>query len=166
MKIYFREPTPGTSGYFPILINCKLSARLKYKGHLIIDYFDTIINKPKYIPNMFDKILDFLKMVSRNTWDNQKWKELNSIGYVYFIKNGEYNQVKIGWSDRPSIREKELQTGNPNQLKIIGVLPSQESSVETFLHDRYKIYHIRGEWFKYEGELKTFIEDSGRILFL
>ena len=60
MKIYFKEPSPSTSGYEPIKTKYKLMERLGEVAKIDLSYFNDIEQKPKYIPNILDKILDYL----------------------------------------------------------------------------------------------------------
>ena len=166
MKIYFKEPSPATSGYDPIMINCELMDRLKKKATISIDYFDNIVSKPKYIKNSFYKILEFFKMKKGGKWEEDALKEIKKMGYVYFYQNGIFSQVKIGYSKNPHGRRGGLQTGNPNPLNLIGVMSATGRSVENFLQKKFKKYHTGGEWYKYIGELKEFIEDGQNVLLI
>lgn len=66
---------------------------------------------------------------------------------VYFIRAGSTNMVKIGFTDRDvESRLRELQTANPEPLKIIRVIPGDEH-VEQKYHLRYWQYNKSGEWF-------------------
>lgn len=81
--------------------------------------------------------------------------------YVYIIHHRETSMIKIGLSDDPMSRLKEIQTGNGNALTLRYVLacPSRESasSIERLLHKRYGRYRATGEWFKVPCE--TVISD-------
>ena len=72
------------------------------------------------------------------------------ISYIYIITNGE--DYKVGVSVNPKRRIKQLQTGNPETLKIAATfkLPADKVySLEKEAHReiQYK-YQKRGEWFK------------------
>ena len=73
---------------------------------------------------------------------------------IYFISNKK--QVKIGFSNNPQERLCELQTANPLKLKLIGTLNGSYPT-ESELHKVFKKFHIRGEWFRYDGFLKCCI---------
>ena len=67
--------------------------------------------------------------------------------FIYIIAN-ESNEFKIGIGKDPSIRIKQLQTGNPQPLKILYMREIHfASKVETNLHIHYKEYRQHGEWF-------------------
>jgi len=66
--------------------------------------------------------------------------------WIYFIEST--NGVKIGRSKNPDKRILELQTANPNQLKLIKKIPTKWSSrVEKILHRTFNEYNLGGEWF-------------------
>lgn len=75
---------------------------------------------------------------------------------IYFIGNGR-GQVKIGFSLRPFERLKMLQTASPDTLEILAMAPGREDK-EKFYHEKYREYHINGEWFEQGDKLKIEIE--------
>lgn len=83
--------------------------------------------------------------------DKRDYRDRN--GKVYFIQAEHGGPVKIGWSDSPSYRLRELQTGNPYKLVIRKTLPggpTREAEVhEDFAHARIGA----SEWFKPVPEL-------------
>jgi len=81
-----------------------------------------------------------------------KLKGLEMSHYVYFITYArEENPVKIGITKDMQRRLGELQTGNPNLLKIGYHYELQDEQyalkLETMLHKRYAIRQLQGEWF-------------------
>ena len=75
---------------------------------------------------------------------------------LYFILHGDF--VKIGQAIDPHKRLKELQTGAPEKLKILAIIP-KKGGMEGFCHKKLKHLHSRGEWFKYTDEINAFIEE-------
>lgn len=77
---------------------------------------------------------------------------------VYFLQSADPDApVKIGYTERPS-RERlsEAQTFSAEKLYIlIETLGSRDD--ETALHRRFATLNIRGEWFRYEGELRELV---------
>lgn len=71
--------------------------------------------------------------------------------YVYMIQAG-YGGIKIGVSNNPEKRLKELQTSNHKPLHIVVKFPFKNTNdayiFEKFLHERFAKYQMRGEWFK------------------
>ena len=87
-------------------------------------------------------------------------KEKTKINYmdidkqkVYIIRNGTTNKYKIGISKDIDKRKKQLQTGNPNELKILfrcKIDPGiKAKDVELIIHSFLKENNKweRGEWF-------------------
>ena len=70
--------------------------------------------------------------------------------YVYIIEC--QGKLKIGKSQNPEQRLKELNTGNPNKLRLIHCekFASQKASseAEAMMHYYFEAEKIRGEWFK------------------
>ncbi len=68
---------------------------------------------------------------------------------VYCIQQGVSGPVKIGWtSHNPVVRLQNLQTGNPEPLKLLGVIRAVNArEIEEALHDRLIEHWIRAEWF-------------------
>jgi integrase len=67
---------------------------------------------------------------------------------VYFIQSGD--RVKIGWSADVSDRITALQTGTPEPLHVIHVIPGEREDERRF-HIEFAAQRIRGEWFRLEG---------------
>lgn len=66
---------------------------------------------------------------------------------VYVIQH-ELGPVKIGIADDPEQRLGELQVGSPFELRLRQTkTPRDAEKVERYLHQRFKKYHMRGEWF-------------------
>lgn len=76
-------------------------------------------------------------------------------GFVYFIKCGEF--VKIGRSEDPSGRLRQLRIGNPLDLTLLHTVPG-DVFTEAEFHGKFSKYHHRFEWFRLEGELWEWIE--------
>lgn len=66
---------------------------------------------------------------------------------VYFIQRGTDGPVKIGHSKRVSARLAGLQSGCPEPLSLIGILPGGRKK-EMELHAKYADLRLTGEWFK------------------
>jgi len=71
------------------------------------------------------------------------------LGKVYFIRCKETGRVKIGWTTKPSMRLKALQTCSPTDLELVKIQPGTKQD-EWQLHIRFAAHHIRGEWFTSE----------------
>ena len=78
-------------------------------------------------------------MLKKDTKDND---------HLYFIQSDNTGSIKIGRSIDPEKRLKDLQTGNPNKLKLIQVIENK-GYLEKPLHKELKQFKIRLEWFDY-----------------
>ena len=77
-------------------------------------------------------------------------------GVVYFIADGT-GRVKIGFTNRSvKLRAKELNPNGP-ALQIVATIAGTYE-LERELHLRFLPLHTGGEWFKYEGGLKRFLD--------
>lgn len=83
---------------------------------------------------------------------------------IYIIKAQETNLVKIGFTKFKDINKRidNLSTGCPF---IIDILLFIEGTLEDerLLHNRFKHLHYNKEWFKYEDELKNYVENSQHL---
>jgi hypothetical protein len=72
----------------------------------------------------------------------------NSKDHLYFIQSDVTGAIKIGRSNDPDRRIKDLQTGNPYKIKLIQVLENK-GHLEKALHKELKKFKIQLEWFDY-----------------
>ncbi len=79
-------------------------------------------------------------------------------GYVYFIQGYCGGAIKIGYSKEPETRLKSLQTGYPDTLRILLLVPGSEKT-EQYFHMKFEIYKLQGEWYKPDQVLLDYIED-------
>ncbi len=77
---------------------------------------------------------------------------------IYFVHNKTRNAVKIGFSENSERRFLALQTVSLDDLKLIGEIEG-DRTVEKLLHQRFKEFRIRGEWFLASHELMEYIRD-------
>jgi hypothetical protein len=72
--------------------------------------------------------------------------------FVYAAVDGS-GRVKIGISNNPERRVKELSIGNADELKLIFTKKATGNgySDEITLHEKCEEFHIRSEWFKPES---------------
>lgn len=81
-------------------------------------------------------------------------------GYIYFIQ-GEYGgAIKIGYSTDPGKRLKELQTGHPDTLIVLLMIPGSEAT-ERALHRRFNISRLKGKWFRPDDHVIEAIKELG-----
>lgn len=68
--------------------------------------------------------------------------------YVYAIRNKTTRRVKLGISQNPERRLKELQIGNDCELELVAFRKAENRfKDEKALHRENAPYHVRSEWF-------------------
>lgn len=73
---------------------------------------------------------------------------------TYIISDGQ--RVKIGRSNNPDGRRKQLQTAHASTLVL---LLSLDDNREKELHQRFAKHRERGEWFTLAADIQAFIDD-------
>ena len=87
----------------------------------------------------------------------QEWElDTDHECHIYFLRCQD--SVKVGYSKNPVQRLQALQTANPNPLEFLYSFPSFQH-VERIIHQELSEHHIKLEWFKYNDEVKQYIED-------
>jgi DNA-binding transcriptional ArsR family regulator len=82
------------------------------------------------------------------------------MGSVYFIRELVSGHVKIGWtSGRPQSRLRTLQVAHPHDLVLLGYIPGDKAT-ERALHEKYAHLRLRGEWFRYDDDLRALVESQ------
>lgn len=76
---------------------------------------------------------------------------------IYFIYCAAQRAIKIGVADDPAARLQSLQTGCPDRLTLLVVIPGGRPE-EAALHGRFKDIRLRGEWFRESPELMEEID--------
>lgn len=82
-------------------------------------------------------------------------------GHIYFIQSQGNCAIKIGFTLDVERRARELQTGSPESLEIVGAMPGTVRD-EKALHRHFHADHIRGEWFEASAALIDYIEENAR----
>lgn len=70
--------------------------------------------------------------------------------YIYVIAYNEAGPVKIGYSENPDRRVRQLQTGQSNKLVLYysqGVSKVEARKIEKQIHATNGYLRSRGEWF-------------------
>lgn len=70
--------------------------------------------------------------------------------FIYVITYKTKNKkryYKIGASNNPDKRLKQLQTGNPFKLFLLSVYRIKDRSIEKLIHKSLKKHNLEGEWF-------------------
>ena len=71
---------------------------------------------------------------------------------VYMILVGERGPVKIGHSNDPRTRLRELQVAHHRKLTILRKFEGGEVE-ERLLHDKFEHLRLRGEWFRFSKKM-------------
>lgn len=80
-------------------------------------------------------------------------------GFVYFLREGDYGPIKIGWAEDPEKRRGTLQTGNSRPLVLLGQLPGTVQDEHAW-HARFHKERIIGEWFTATPQLLVAVAGS------
>lgn len=76
---------------------------------------------------------------------------------IYFIQEGGEGNIKIGKAKDVIKRLKQLQGNNGNDLWLLG--HCDDSWNEKKLHEKFKDFRIRGEWFRFNTNILDFIRE-------
>lgn len=77
-------------------------------------------------------------------------------GDVYFL--ADRTHVKIGFSaSGVKRRARNIGQNHYQELEVLAVLSGVPKSVEKRLHDKFKAFHVKGEWFTRSREIEEFI---------
>lgn len=75
------------------------------------------------------------------------WTEhLDTGGFVYVVQTRKGTPIKVGTALDVRSRVASLQTGNPDELHLIHVVPG-DARLERHFHGRLRGDKVRGEWF-------------------
>lgn len=88
--------------------------------------------------------------------ENKFHHEQPTIGGIYIV--GFDNYVKIGFSSKVHLRIGSVQRGIPVILTIYSVIENKTRRDEINLHHRFAALRTFGEWFRFDGELRVWIE--------
>ena len=120
---------------------------LKMEWEAIGDYMNSIIPENR-------EVKPPVRSENKSLFKNSSGE---STCFVYFIENPDTNNIKIGLSNDPLRRLRELKTGCGSNLKLIGVLgfnsTEEAKRAERELHirfreDRIVLDDVATEWFR------------------
>ena len=87
--------------------------------------------------------------------------------FVYIVKNMDTNNIKIGVSKDVYKRLETFRTGNDCQLELVykSIICSNTFDLESKVHEEFKDFHVRGEWFRVsESKVIEYLEKARYIL--
>lgn len=73
---------------------------------------------------------------------------------IYFLKSSLSDHIKIGYSQDPESRAKDLQVPGARILAVV----SGDRSVEAELHKRFAHLHVGREWYRPGPDLLAFLK--------
>ena len=80
---------------------------------------------------------------------------------IYFIRNIVSGDIKIGFSDTPTKRLRDLQTGSADKLVLMKTIPG-DKELEAQIHQQFSHCRLDGEWFSPTDELLEFVRGQDR----
>jgi len=82
--------------------------------------------------------------------------------WVYFIESKSSGLVKIGYSNNPQKRLKEIKTMSPELLELVAIMPGAKED-EFSLHEKFAHLRKHGEWFEMCSEIGEFISGTKSV---
>lgn len=141
------------SGYSPYLTYEKLND-LKLKIEKTLDYYKEFGYTDLQIDDFNKKYYEDLFIQ-----DTKKEKEKKNVGNdLYLMINSANMTLKIGRSNYPIQRLKQLNTASSDKIELLYVYPGF-GSAEKRLHKKFEEYKLNGEWFMYSKEIIDFMKD-------
>jgi len=135
------------SGVYRLILSSRKPSAQSFKNWLCDEVLPDIRKNGMYI---IDGIIVKLEQLKTLTDENLKSSK------IYFIEDGR-GYVKIGVSLDVDARLKSLQTGNSQTLSLVGTVRGSYDQ-EAYWHARFSDQHHRGEWFRIEDKLETFLD--------
>jgi hypothetical protein len=82
----------------------------------------------------------------------------NKLECVYFIKEGDDDIFKVGYTRNLIERLETLQVGNSRNLSVYKtIICNSASFYEKFIHHKIQKYHIKGEWYRLSKDFIDFL---------
>jgi hypothetical protein len=141
------------SGYNPFLSIKKLK-QLKKNIESTLKYYQ------KYSYTEQD-IEIFNKKSSEHLFDSHDIKEKpkKNVGKdLYLMINTTNNTLKIGRSNNPITRLKQLNTASSDRIELI-CIHEDFGDAEIRIHKKFEKFKLNGEWFIYSQEIVDFMKD-------
>jgi hypothetical protein len=76
---------------------------------------------------------------------------------VYFFQAGENGPIKIGYASNIRHRLENIQTGNHEEIRVLGWICPATKNMEREIHGRIKEHRIRGEWYRPTSEVLVLV---------
>ena len=109
-----------------------------------------LIKSQKTPPKLLDEIISRVKGAKEviAALEDFEIPENLPTMYVYAIRNNHTGRIKLGISENPERRLKELQIGNDCELELLAYREAANRfKDEKAIHDKHQHLRVRGEWF-------------------
>jgi hypothetical protein len=92
-------------------------------------------------------------------WRQYRGQYLEGEGWLYFIGNGR-GPIKVGVTHNdPEERLADLQTGNPNKLRVLYATRMENlEEAEGLSHNYLGEHHVGGEWYERNAVMELMAE--------
>lgn len=77
-------------------------------------------------------------------------------GFIYAIDDG-VGRVKIGWSGDPLRRLGKIKSDCSHYVRLLGLIEGTKKQ-EAELHQLFRPWQHRREWYRFEGPIVTFVD--------
>ena len=78
--------------------------------------------------------------------------------YVYLLHDVDQNLLKIGFSEDPRRRFKQISNANTNKLECLGYIPGSKTN-EANLHRRWAKHNKKLEWFEHQDDIVDYFKE-------
>jgi hypothetical protein len=85
-------------------------------------------------------------------------KKSSKGAFVYLLLDTNQNLLKIGFSEEPARRYKEISNANTNKIECIGFIPGTRTN-EANLHRKWRRHNKKLEWFEYLDEIVEYFSE-------
>ena len=109
-----------------------------------------IVKSNKTPPKLLDEIISRVKGAKEviAALEDFEIPENLPTMFVYAIRNKHTGRIKLGISENPERRLKELQIGNDCELELLAYREAvNRFKDEKAIHDKHQHLRVRGEWF-------------------
>lgn len=86
-----------------------------------------------------------------------KAKQTRTISTVTYLIKDEHERVKVGITCMVTFRLSDLQNGNGDRLTLV---TQCKGNMESAFKQRFKSHHIRGEWYRWDDDMKPWLESQ------
>jgi len=108
--------------------------------------------EPYLCPRCKAPLKYFNEIHKNNQMQYCKSKNKEKIGYVYLMHDITNDLLKIGYSENPYRRHKEMVHGSTNEISLLGFYPGSKVN-ENIVHTKFKNVRVKREWFSNDASI-------------